>query len=81
MAKRPGPNLAITPEDLRRSCTGKVYFGARNQARDVAARRSDETKRLTPYKCLHCKGWHLTSREPEDLKKIRQAIRLRGGKC
>jgi hypothetical protein len=53
----------------------KIVYPSKRVALEQAA-KSDLT--LTPYKCPHCKEWHLTSSENQDKPKVHKQLLFRG---
>ena len=56
------------PAHIAKGCEGKYWYADKPAAKIGAkvAKRIHGGRRLLPYKCLWCDGWHLTSKRPGD---------------
>lgn len=52
--------------------TGKRSFSSRSDAAKLGSSlRRRCFQRMFTYKCTICKGWHLTKKPPEDVKRLK----------
>lgn len=57
----------LTLAQAKKCCFDKHRYENKNEARDKAAKiRREAGRELTPYKCLICKKYHLTSLTAEE---------------
>ncbi len=65
-------NTGFKLPDLQRACFDKRPYEKKTAARDAGARLG-----LTPYHCMICHKWHLTSQPKTSMPGIKNKLRKR----
>lgn len=65
------PLKNLSPESAKAMCYIKKPFDSKNAARDAGVKLGQ-----TPYKCLVCTRWHLTSLTNKEGNKAKRKARL-----
>lgn len=70
------PIPEAVPPELRekfRACIKKLRFDSRQHAKKTAKRLvSRFGKSMKPYRCPHCRKWHLATKTPPSKQKVNQ---------
>ena len=62
--RRQGNEPTLLPKSLLRGCIGKMRHESQRQAMRAIELKCKPDVQLYPYRCRHCKGWHLTRQAP-----------------